>query len=569
MGKLKDKALKAPSLPGVYIFKNQNGTPIYIGKAAKLRDRVRSYFSSRDPKTVRMLREASELDFITTETEKDAFFLENELIRKHQPKYNIRLRDDKSYPYIELSAGESFPGVYIARRARRKGSLYFGPFVPASWARRIKDLVSFLFGIRQCRERIDGRRDRPCLDYYIGRCAAPCAGMISKEEYRKKVDNAIDFLKGNVKEIKEKIEMEMWKAAEDMNYERASFFRDLLLTIKEFSRKPTYHFSGTVDIFGFCHKEGRWALRVERLKEGGRESKSYTGEGIEIDPVVAIIQFYESTGDVPERIVPAFTLIGWERIKEYLKEKFSAEVAVESPRGEENELADLVQREAERMVSGLRPEEELAEVLNLPAVPFRIEGMDISHFSGREVVGSVVVFEAGKPSKQDYRHYKLDEKNDDFSNLALMVKRRYSKHPFPDLLLVDGGRGQLSAVLEALTAIGANFPVISIAKGEERIFTRDRDFVLPGESSALKLLQRIRDEAHHFAVTFHRKVRKRREFGTILEEVKGIGKKRMLALLRKYRSIDEMRKAPLEELASLIGKPAAMALKEKLNEDRN
>lgn len=569
MGKLKDKAFSAPSLPGVYIFKDKSGTPVYIGKAAKLRERVRSYFSSRDPKTVRMLQEAQDIEFITTETEKDAFFLENELIRKHQPKYNIRLRDDKSYPYIELSMGEKFPGIYIARRARRKGSVYFGPFVPASWARRLKDLVSFLFGIRQCREKMDGKRTRPCLDYYIGRCSAPCVGFISEEQYRGKVQRAIRFLKGEVEEVKEEIEREMWKASEEMNYERASFFRDLLLTVKEFSRKPTYKFSEAVDIFGYSNREGKWALRVERIRGRTRESRSYTGEGIEVDPVVAIIQFYENAGEIPERIVPAFTLLGWEKVKEYLKEKFSAEVAIESPRGEENELAALVQREAERMVSEIRPEEELAEYLRLPSVPFRIEGIDISHFSGKEVVGSVVVFEAGKPKKSDYRHYKLDEKNDDYANLALMVRKRYARHPFPDLLLVDGGRGQLAAVMEALSDIGEELAVISIAKGEERIFTRDRDFLLPEDSPALKLLQRIRDEAHRFAITFHRKVRKRREFSTILEEVKGIGKKRMLSLLRNYKSIDEMRKASLEELSAIIGRAAAKALKEKLNENRD
>lgn len=569
MVKPKDKAFSAPSLPGVYIFKDKSGIPIYIGKAAKLRERIRSYFSSRDPKTVRMLQEAQDLEFILTETEKDAFFLENELIRKHQPKYNIRLRDDKSYPYLEIRIAEKFPGIYIARRARKRGSVYFGPFVPASWAKRLKDLVSYLFGVRQCQEKMNGKRTRPCLDYYIGRCSAPCVGFISEEQYKEKLDRAIEFLKGRVEEVKDEIEKEMWKASEEMNYERASFFRDLLLTVKEFSRSPTYKFSEAVDIFGYSSREDKWALRVERIRGRTREVRSYTGEGIEVDPVVAIIQFYENTGEVPERIVPAFTLLGWEKVKEYLKEKFSVEVAIESPRGEENELAALVQREAERMVSEIRAEEELAEILHLPSVPFRIEGIDISHFSGKEVVGSVVVFEAGRPKKTDYRHYKLDEKNDDFANLALMVRRRYTKHHLPDLLLVDGGRGQLASVMEALSEIGVELPVISIAKGEERIFSRDRDFLLPEGSPALKLLQKIRDEAHRFAISFHRKVRKRREFSTILEEVRGIGRKRMLALLRKYKSIEEMRNAPMDELSAIIGRKAAEALREKLNENRD
>ncbi len=569
MEKLREKARKFPLFPGVYFFRDRGGKPIYIGKATKLRDRVKSYFSSKDPKTVRMLREAFDLDFVLTDTEKDAFFLENELIRKYQPRYNIRLKDDKSYPYLEIRYEKKFPGIYIARRARRKGSLYFGPFVPASWAKRIKELVSILFGIRQCRERIDGKRKRPCLDYYINRCSAPCAGIISQDDYRKRVDMAVEFLKGNIGDVKGKIEREMWKAADKTDYERASYFRDLLLTIEEFSRKPTYSFGHSIDIFGFYEEEGRWGLRVERVRPNRKESKSYKGEGINTDPVMAIVQFYEKYRDIPERIVVGFTLIGGERIKEYINEKFGKHIAIETPKGEENFLAELVQKEAEKLVSGRRPEEELSESLSLPSVPYIIEGMDISHFSGKEVVGSVVVFEGGRPKKEEYRHYKLNERNDDFANLAEMARRRYPKHPVPDLLLIDGGRGQLSAVLEATSSLGISVNAISIAKGEERIFTDKRDFTLPWDSPALKLLQRIRDEAHRFAITFHRRVRKKREFSTILEEVKGIGKKRMLSLLRRYNSLDEIRQAPIGELSSIVGRKSAEALKEKLDENRN
>ncbi|MCD6454599.1 MAG: excinuclease ABC subunit UvrC [Candidatus Aminicenantes bacterium] len=569
MEDLKKKALSAPLSPGVYVFKDSTDRPIYIGKASKLKERLRNYFSSKDPKVVRMLAEAVSLEFFETRTEKDAFFLENELIRKYQPKYNIRLRDDKSYPYLEIRMGNEFPGIYIARRARRKGSLYFGPFVPALWARRIKDLISILFGIRQCREKLDGKRDRPCLDYYIGRCAAPCVGFISRDDYMQRVKRAIDFLKGGVERERQRLKQEMWDAAKNMNFERASYLRDLLFTVEEFSRRPTFDLNETTDIFGFYQQGTKWALRVERIRGKRREPKSFSGESLEPDPVIAIVQFYERVKNIPQRIVTAFTLIGGERLKEYIKEKFGRDVALESPVGDENFIAERIQREAERLVVGIRPEEELSEVFALPSVPYRIEGMDISHFSGKEVVGSVVVFEGGKPVKEEYRHYKLDEKNDDFANLAEMVKRRYQKHTPPDLLLIDGGRGQLSAVLEALSELGIKVNAISFAKGEERIFTPERDFVLPGDSQALKLLQRIRDEAHRFAIGFHRKVRQRREFKTVLEEVKGIGKKRMLELLRKYRSLDEIRNASEEELAAIVGKSEAKALKEKLNENRD
>ena len=569
MEDLKKKALSAPLSPGVYVFKDSTDRPIYIGKASKLKERLRNYFSSKDPKVVRMLAEAVSLEFFETRTEKDAFFLENELIRKYQPKYNIRLRDDKSYPYLEITMGNEFPGIYIARRARRKGSLYFGPFVPALWARRIKDLISILFGIRQCREKLDGKRDRPCLDYYIGRCAAPCVGFISRDDYMQRVKRAIDFLKGNVERERQRLKQEMWNAAKNMNFERASYLRDLFFTVEEFSRRPTFDLNETTDIFGFYQQGTKWALRVERIRGKRREPKSFSGESLEPDPVIAIVQFYERVKNIPQRIVTAFTLIGGERLKEYIKEKFGRDVALETPVGDENFIAERIQREAERLVVGIRPEEELSEVLALPSVPYRIEGMDISHFSGKEVVGSVVVFEGGKPVKEEYRHYKLDEKNDDFANLAEMVKRRYQKHTPPDLLLIDGGRGQLSAVLEALSELGIKVNAISFAKGEERIFTPERDFVLPGDSQALKLLQRIRDEAHRFAIGFHRKVRQRREFKTVLEEVKGIGKKRMLELLRKYRSLDEIRNASEEELAAIVGKSEAKALKEKLNENRD
>ncbi len=565
MKKLRERVEEAPLSPGVYIFRDGGGNPLYIGKAAKLRERLRSYLSTRDPKTLRMLSRAEALDWIETPTEKDAFFLENELIRKYQPRFNIRLRDDKSYPYLEITWGEEFPGIYIARRARRKGSLYFGPFVPASWVRRLKGLVSILFGVRQCREKMDASRARPCLDYYIGRCSAPCAGYISREDYRRQVERAVAFLRGQVGEIKGKLEKEMWEASRRQNFERAAYFRDLLLAVEEFSRSPSYRLSGSVDIFGFASRGGRWALRVERIRGNRRQSFSYQGEDLSPSPVNALAQFYQAHPQVPERIVTGFTFVGWESLREFLREKLSASPAIETPKGEmENLLASSLQREAEAMVEEVRPEEALARALSLRSVPYRVEAMDISHFSGKEVVGSVVVFEGGRPKKDEYRHYKLEERNDDFANIKEMVLRRYGKHPLPDLLLIDGGRGQLSAAMEGLRQLGLEAQVISLAKGEERIFTPARDLVLPEGDPARAFLQKIRDEAHRFAITFHRRVRKKQEFKTVLEEVPGIGKKRLLLLLRKYKTLEEIKLAPEEELASLVGRKAARALKEKL-----
>ncbi len=565
MKNLREQIEKAPLSPGVYIFKDGEGRPVYIGKAARLRERLRSYLSSRDPKTLRMLSLAEALEWIVTPTEKDAFFLENELIRKYQPRFNIRLKDDKSYPYLEITWGDEFPGIYIARRARRKGSLYFGPFVPASWARRLKGLVSILFGLRQCRERIDGRRSRPCLDYYIGRCSAPCVGYISKEDYRERVKRAVAFLRGDVSEVKKELEKEMWEASERQNFERAAYFRDLLLAVEEFSRSPSFELSGSVDIFGFASRGGRWALRVERIRGASRQSFSYQGEGLSPSPANALAQFYQAHPEVPERIVTGFTFVGWESLREFLREKLFARAAIETPKGEmENFLASSLQREAEAMVEEVRPEEALAQALSLKSVPYRVEAMDISHFSGKEVVGSVVVFEGGKPKKDEYRHYKLEERNDDFANIREMVIRRYAKHPLPDLLLIDGGRGQLSAALEGLRQLGLEGQVIALAKGEERIFTPARDLLLPEGDPGRAFLQRVRDEAHLFAVSFHRKVRKKQEFKTVLEEVPGIGKKRLLLLLRKYKTLAEIRAASEDELASLVGRKAARALKEKL-----
>ena len=570
MRNFREKVEGAPLSPGVYIFKDRNSRPIYIGKAARLRERLRNYLTTKDPRILRMLSEAEELEWKTTATEKDAFFLENELIRRYQPRYNIRLKDDKSYPYLEITYGEDFPGIYIARRARRKGSLYFGPFVPASWARRVKGLVSILFGIRQCREKIEKGRERPCLDYYLGRCAAPCVGQISREGYRKKVEEAVKFLRGEVDEVREKLKEEMWKASQEMNFERAAYFRDLMLTVEEFSQAPKYSLSGSVDIFGFAYQGGKWALRVERIRGKRRESFSYQGEGIGPEPATAMAQFYQQHPEIPERIITGFTFVGWERLRDFLMEKYSSIPAIETPKGEEeNFLATSVQREAEAMVEKERGEEVLQKVLGLSSVPYRIEAIDISHFSGKEVVGSVVVFEGGKPAKSLYRHYKLDERNDDFSNIKQVVKRRYEKHPLPDLLLIDGGRGQLSAALEALRELGLRCQVISLAKGEERIFIPERDLVLPEGDPARALLQRIRDEAHRFVITYHRRLRKKSEFSTVLEEVPGIGKKRLLSLLRNYKTLEEIRKAPLQELSSLVGKKAAVALKERLNENRD
>ncbi len=556
--------------PGVYIFLDGDSRPIYIGKAARIRERLRSYLSSREPRTLRMLSQARFLRWEVTPTEKDAFFLENELIRRHQPKFNIKLRDDKTYPYLEITWGEDYPGIYIARRARKEGSLYFGPFVPASWARRLKGMVSVLFGVRQCRERMDGRRSRPCLDYYIGRCAAPCVGLVSRKDYRERVKEAVEFLRGNVGAVRAKLEEEMWRASRERNFERAAYFRDLLLAVDEFSRAPSFKFNGSVDFFGFASRGERWALRVEKRDGGRRESFSYQGEDLSPNPATALAQFYQAHPRIPERIVTGFTFVGWERLREFLREKFSASPAIETPRGdEENFLASSLQREAEALVEEERPEEALARSLSLKSVPYRIEGVDISHFSGREVVGSLVVFEGGKALRHQYRHYRLGERNDDFANIRELVERRYSRHPLPDLLVVDGGRGQLSAALEALRGLGLEAQVVALAKGEERVFTPDRDLVLPEGDPGRALLQRIRDEAHRFAVGFHRRVRRKREFKTILEEVPGIGKKKLLALLRKYRTLEDIKAASPEELASVVGKRAARALKERLDETGN
>ncbi len=571
----RDEINKLPSSPGVYIFKGRDGKIIYVGKAARLRDRVRSYFTGAisHPKVANLVREVDRIEYIETPTEKDAFLLENELIRKYQPKFNIRLKDDKSYPYLEITYSQPFPGIYIARRQRRKGSLYFGPFVPASWARKLKKIVSLFFGIRQCREKIDGKRGRPCLEYYIKRCSAPCVGYISQEEYRKDVERAIRFLKGDVSELARDIEKKMWEAAQQQEYERAAYYRDILFALREFERKPTFSWvRASTDFVGFAEAEGRWALHVWRIREGVlTDRRDYTGEGWDADPSSLLLQLYERIPDVPDRIVVTFPLRFEEKVKEFFEKIHGKAVSIEAPVGEENEIARRVQEAAENLLAEKKVEEQLQRVLGLKVVPFRIEGIDISHMAGGEVVGSVVVFEGGRPIKSEYRRYKLPERNDDYENIALLVERRYTKaEQLPDLVLIDGGRGQLHSAWRKLQEHGLAdaVEVAAIAKREELIYRPDREepIRLDATSPALKLLQRVRDEAHRFAVTYHRKLRSKRSLSSLLDEIEGIGPKRKRELLRRWGNLEEIMKAPEEELASVLGRSVAAKLKERLEE---
>lgn len=608
---LKDQIARLPEQPGVYLYFNTAGETIYVGKARALRDRVRNYLGAygSDPKTDALLDEIARLEFIVTDSVVEALALENNLIKQRSPKYNILLRDDKNYPYLQLTTNEAFPRVLVARRVERDGSVYAGPFLPARFARKTMSLTHRLFGIRSCNEVITGKRGRPCLEYDIKRCIAPCVEDIcSPEDYGRAVKLTGLFLEGKNDELARTLQGRMNAAADAERFEEAAQLRDALRTVQTLQdrqQKMATVELGHRDVFGikvgpggvvvyvFQVRSGRVVERVELGAEaviGGRE-----GEVLE----AALQQFYELR-DAPAEVHVPVEPDDREALESWLSERAGRRVRLVVPqRGEKRGLVDLASRNAAiayqtRMNQGATAQytalETLQSVLDLAAIPRRIECFDISTIQGSETVASMVVCEDGRMRKGEYRKFRIRGSRvesrtasagsaafsaqprvsspDDFAAMREVVGRRYQKlleegGPFPDLVLIDGGKGQLSAAYEALEGLGlANLVAVGLAKREELIFTRDRDepIALPVNDPALLLLQRIRDEAHRFAVTFHRKARTMRDLTSELDHVPGVGPRRRRTLLTRFGSLSGVRRATREELAAAVGAKVADAV---------
>jgi len=600
---LKDQIARLPEQPGVYLYFNAEGDTVYVGKARALRDRVRNYLGAYgvDPKTNALLDEVVRLEVIVTDSVVEALALENNLIKQRTPKYNILLRDDKTYPYLQLTTTEGFPRVLVARRVERDGSYYAGPFMPAQLARKTMSLTHRLFGIRSCNEVITGQRGRPCLEYDIKRCIAPCVESICPPaQYDEAVRMTELFLEGKNDELIKSLKTRMLDAAEQERFEEAAQLRDAMRTVqtlRDRAQKMSTTELGHRDVFGlklgpagvviqvFQVRHGRV---VERIELGSEEAIVGGNDGEVLE--AALQQFYEMRIAPPEIHVPADP-DEREALESWLSSRAGRRVRIVVPqRGEKRGLVELATRNAalgyqnrfnQATAAQYEALETLQAVLKLPALPRRIECFDISTIQGSETVASMVVCEDGRMRRSEYRKYRIrgsaygarepglaPRGSDDFAAMHEVVLRRYRKlleqgGPFPDLLVIDGGKGQLGAAYAALQELGlANLVAIGIAKKEELIYTRDHDepIALAPNAPALLLIQQIRDEAHRFAVTFHRRARAMRDLRSELDYVPGIGSRRRRTLLTRFGSVAGVRRATREDLVAAVGPKVADAV---------
>lgn len=595
---LKAQINRLPEQPGVYLFLGRGGDTLYVGKARSLRDRARSYLSAygTSPRHDALLDEADTLDFIVTDSVVEALALENNLIKQRAPRYNILLRDDKTYPYLRLTVTERAPRVMVARRVERDGDVYAGPFMPAALARRAMSLSHRVFGIRSCNEIIDGRRGRPCLEYDIKRCLAPCVSEIcSLEDYRAAADRTQLFLEGRNDELAARLRQEMTEAAEAEQFEKAAHLRDAVRTIETLQarqQKMATPGQSDRDAFGlkvgasgavaqiFQMRNGKVVEKVELIYEDtAGATRSTDSESSEI-LTAAIQQFYGEREAPPEIHVPEpLAPADLEALEGWLSVNNGRRVRILVPRrGDKRGLLELAARNAavayqtrfnQPAVGSYDALETLRQVFGLPGLPRRIECFDISTIQGSETVASMVVCEEGRMRRSEYRKFRIREAaHDDFRSMREVVFRRYRKAleaggPFPDLILIDGGKGQLNAAYDALRELGlGNLVAAGIAKKEELLYVRDADdpIALPATSPALLLVQRIRDEAHRFAVSFHRVRRAKRDLTSELDDIPGIGPGRRRALLRTFGSVTGVRRATREELTKVVGTKGADAI---------
>ncbi len=588
-----------PDAPGVYLFKGPRGKLLYVGKARNLKKRVASYFAKgpESVKTEAFLHSYEQLETIVTNTELEALLLENALIKKHRPRYNVCLRDDKTYPYIKITTGEGWPRALVTRRVLEDGHSYFGPYW-GGLARRIMRMITRHFQIRTCAIEIDGTLPRPCLYYDLHACLGPCvAGLTTKGAYDEAVRDVILFLLGRNKELTARLEEKMLKTSAEENFEMAAAYRDALRTVQDVAeRQVVQSLRGeSVDVFGFFEAGRDVSVCILVVRGGVLQDRRefFFEKSEEIEPSAFLEaflpQFYDVNPFLPAEIHLPVEISNPLLLEEFLAVRRHAKAAVRVPRRaaarERVELANVNAQERHRVrfrrVGGEEALalERLARVLDLPAPPRRLEAFDISHLQGTDSVASLVVFEEGKPKKSDYRLFGIASQSllapDDFRSMAEAVERRYRRvrdeqGPLPDLVLVDGGRGQLQAALTALDRLGLELPAVGLAKREEEIWTpgRPEPLRLSRKDPALKLIQRLRDEAHRFAVTRHRGRRSRRMRETSLTDIPGVGPTRARVLLRRFGSLAGLAAADPREVAAAVGRATARAVARYLAEAR-
>ena len=603
MFNIDEELKKLPDKPGVYIMKNKDGEIIYVGKAISLKRRVRQYFGSpknNPPKVNALVKNIYEFEYIIVDNEVEALILEANLIKKHKPKYNILLRDDKQYPYIKVTTNEKYPRVIKTRNVLKDGAKYFGPYPSVYAVNDTIDIIRNLYPIRTCSQDIEKNqgKTRPCLNYYIGRCLGPCQGNVSESKYMEMIDEIIMFLNGKEDKLIEVIEDKMKKASEDLNFEDAARYRDQVKSLNVVLEKQKIVTTNLIDqdIIGMARGIDEVCIQVFFVRAGkiiGREhfilSDTFNEERKEILSSF-IKQFYLGTAYVPKEIFIEEEVEDMEAISKWLSGKKGSKVTLRVPkRGEKSELMEMVKKNAENMINQygdklLRQQrenektlKEIKEAMDLREMPYRIEAYDISNISGVNPVGSMVVFEHGESKKSDYRRFKIQSVNtpDDYKSMEEIIRRRFVRgikerelimenkievkgfSNFPDLIMIDGGKGQVNVALGVLRELGLNIPVCGLVKDDfhrtRGIIYNNEEINLDENSLGFRLIYRIQEEAHRFAISYHRSLRSKKMFKSELDDIKGIGEKRKKELLKYFHTIDNIKKASIEELAKVDG----------------
>ena len=617
LGQFDHRLRVTPEKPGVYLMKDVSDKIIYVGKASVLRNRLRSYFGSPaglSTKIRRLVSQITDFEFIVTDTEAEALILENTLIKRYRPRFNARLKDDKTYPFLKIDLSEEFPRVYITRQVADDGARYFGPFASAGSVRQTMDLVKKLFPYRSCTKTITGNDPRPCLEYFINRCVAPCSGHSDKEEYERVIQQVIMFMEGDTESVTRELTAKMDDSSTKLEYERAAVLRDQIKSIERVAEdqriKVDSNPVGDTDLIALAQGTDETWIEVFFVRHGkliGRDH--FFMEGTQDDPVGLILgqfikQFYETSLVIPPLLLIQHPLEEHQLIQDWLRDKRAGTVKITCPqRGPNRKLLDVVvenanQGLAQHRVKWLNNPDvisqamvELQEYLSLASLPSRMECYDISHIQGTNVVGSMVVFQDGKPRTSHYRRFKIKTVDgvDDYASMQEMLRRRLKrlsdvrsknvKNPddndvlitdgwsiAPDLVIIDGGKGHLSAALEVFLELGLDdIPLAALAKENEEIFVphTSEPIILPRNSQSLYLVQRIRDEAHRFAITYHRNLRSKGSLRSSIDLVTGIGPKRKRMLLRRFGSIQGIKEAPIDEIAAVPGLTRSLALRLK------
>ena len=601
-----------PQKPGVYLMRNKKGEVIYVGKATRLKSRVRSYFGSSksmEPKTRILKDHIADIEYIICANSGEALILESTLIKRHQPFFNIRLKDDKRYPYLKIDVQNNWPRVYITRRIENDGARYFGPYANAGSIRTTLDLLKKLFPYRSCTKPITGNDPRPCLDYYIKRCIAPCTSYCTKEEYSEVVEQIIMFLEGKSDVVLDRLKEQMQLASETLDYERAAMVRDQITALTNTMERQMLATTKKedLDIFGISRDQEHACVQVFFIRGTsmtGRDHFVLEGTTNEKDDVILasfLQQYYESAQFIPKLIIVPFLPTDLHDLEQILTTKKNAKVTIRiARRGEKRKLSEMASENANETLASLKQQwlsdktklelalQEIQEELTLRKRPERIECYDNSNLQGTNAVSSMVVFDNGNANKSQYKRFKIKTVRgaDDFATMREVLSRRFKKaatqimsaaqedpkmesaSPYdtkwalPDLVIVDGGKGQLNAAVKTMRELGVfHIPVVGLAKRHEEIFLpgEEKPIILNENSEALYLIQRIRDEAHRFAITYHRKLRNKATQKSILDTIPGIGPKRKRALLRKFGSVKAVKEADTDQIASTVGFTLSLA----------